>query len=72
MLSDVIMNYRTVISFGQKNVDQINSKYESLLVEPQKRKMNTYRKAGLASGWAYSGRTAYVALSFLLGNYITV
>ena len=34
LLSDVIMNYKTVISFGQKNVDLINNKYEGLLVEP--------------------------------------
>ena len=34
LLSDVIMNYRTVISFGQENVDCINRKYESYLVAP--------------------------------------
>jgi ABC-type multidrug transport system fused ATPase/permease subunit len=34
LLSDVILNYRTVISFGEKNVNSVISKYESLLVEP--------------------------------------
>lgn len=28
LLSDVIINYRTVISLGQKNVDKINAKFE--------------------------------------------
>ena len=28
LLSDVILNYRTVITFGQKNVDKINQKFE--------------------------------------------
>ena len=34
LLSDVIINYRTVISFGQKNVDNINEKFETLLEGP--------------------------------------
>lgn len=72
LLSDVILNYRTVISFGQKNVDQINEKYEKLLEAPQEKKIRNYKLAGLASGWAVSGRTSYVAVCFLLGYYITV
>jgi hypothetical protein len=34
LLSDVILNYRTVISFGEKNIDALINKYESLLKEP--------------------------------------
>jgi ABC-type transport system involved in Fe-S cluster assembly fused permease/ATPase subunit len=34
LLSDVILNYKTVISFGEKNIDSVIKKYESLLVEP--------------------------------------
>lgn len=31
LLSDILMNYRTVISFGDKNVDFILTKFDSLL-----------------------------------------
>ena len=34
LLSDVIINYRTIISLGQKNVDSIVQKFESLLEGP--------------------------------------
>jgi ATP-binding cassette subfamily B (MDR/TAP) protein 1 len=34
LLSDVILNYRTVISFGQENINTIMDKYESLLEGP--------------------------------------
>ena len=36
LLSDIIMNYRTVISFGGKNVDFLLEKYFNLLDEPNK------------------------------------
>jgi ATP-binding cassette subfamily B (MDR/TAP) protein 1 len=32
LLSDVIMNYRTIISFGEKNTDFLVGKYDKLLV----------------------------------------
>jgi len=34
LLSDTVINYRTVISLGQKNIDEINRKYEQLLMGP--------------------------------------
>lgn len=34
LLSDVILNYRTVISFGEKNIENVIKKYEELLTEP--------------------------------------
>jgi ABC-type multidrug transport system fused ATPase/permease subunit len=36
LLNDVILNYRTVISFGEKNVQFILEKYDDLLIEPHK------------------------------------
>ena len=32
LLSDIIMNYRTVMSLGQDNVDVINDRFKRLLV----------------------------------------
>ena len=34
LLSDIIMNYRTVVSLGEKNVDFLMNKYENLLELP--------------------------------------
>ena len=34
LLSDIIMNYRTIISFGEKNVDFLMGYYNNLLEEP--------------------------------------
>jgi hypothetical protein len=36
LLSDIIMNYRTIISLGDKNVDFILEKYYCLLEEPNR------------------------------------
>jgi len=36
LLSDVILNYRTVVSFGEKNIDSVIKKFEELLIEPGK------------------------------------
>lgn len=34
LLSDIIMNYRTIVSFGQKNIDYLLEKYNDLLLIP--------------------------------------
>lgn len=34
LLSDILMNYRTVISFGEKNIDHLLGKFDALLEEP--------------------------------------
>ena len=34
LLSDIVMNYRTIISFGEKNIDFLMKKYESFLELP--------------------------------------
>ena len=36
LLSDIIMNYRTVISFGEKNIDHLLLKFDNLLEEPRR------------------------------------
>lgn len=40
LLSDVIINYRTVISFGQKNVNRINERFVELLSGPLDEKIS--------------------------------
>ena len=36
LLSDILMNYRTVIGFGHKNVDFLLTKFDALLEEPNR------------------------------------
>lgn len=50
LLSDVIINYRTVISLGQKNVDSINKSFEELLVGPMQDVIKQANKAGAFYG----------------------
>lgn len=47
LLSDLIINYRTVISLGQDNVDFINKKYESLCGGPMQQVLTQTNKMGL-------------------------
>ena len=65
LLSDVIINYRTVISLGQKNVDCINDTFSQLLVGPMQDVVNKSNKMGLYYGLGTSGRLIYVFLLFL-------
>lgn len=70
LLSDVIINYRTVISLGQKNVDCINDTFSKLLVGPMQDVVNKSNKMGLYYGLGTSGRMIYVFLLFLLAVVI--
>ena len=47
LLSDLVINYRTVISLGQDNVDFINKKYESLCGGPMQQVLTQTNKMGL-------------------------
>ena len=52
LLSEVIMNYRTVISFGQGNVNKIMDKYEDLLSGPADKRIRNAHIAGIAFGYS--------------------
>jgi ABC-type transport system involved in Fe-S cluster assembly fused permease/ATPase subunit len=52
LLTDVILNFKTVISFGDKNVVQIIKKFEGLLIEPSERRIRNAHAAGIAFGYS--------------------
>lgn len=52
LLSDIIMNYRTVISFGQKNVDFILERYGELLIVPQQAGIKRSHISGIFFGYS--------------------
>ena len=52
LLTDVILNYRTIVSFGEKNIKKIIQKFESLLIEPSKRRVRNAHIAGIFFGFS--------------------
>jgi len=64
LLNDVILNYRTVISFGEKNVQFILEKYDDLLIEPHRQAVKAAHKSGLFFAYSQAIRFAYIALVF--------
>lgn len=70
LLSDIILNYRTVISFGQKNVDMILNRYGQLLVVPREAGIKRAHISGLFFGYSQSIRFVFVAIVFYIASVI--
>jgi ATP-binding cassette, subfamily B (MDR/TAP), member 1 len=68
LLSDVILNFRTVISFGEKNINSLISKYEKLLREPANRRIRSSHIAGFFFGYSQAARMVWVGIVFFLGT----
>ena len=64
LLSDIIMNYRTVISLGEKNVEFVLEKYYGLLDGPNREGIKRAHISGILYGYSQSVRFIFVALSF--------
>ena len=52
VISDIILNYRTVIAFGPKNVDMILDRYAALLVVPREAGIKKAHISGLFFGYS--------------------
>mmetsp|Transcript_33800 Transcript_33800/g.44614 ORF Transcript_33800/g.44614 Transcript_33800/m.44614 type:complete len:284 (-) Transcript_33800:1325-2176(-) len=72
LLSDVVINYRTVISLGQKNVDCINANFEKMLVGPMEDITRQSNKMGLYYGLGTAGRLIYISLMFLIAILVLI
>jgi len=70
LLSDIIMNYRTIISLGEKNVDFILERYYKLLDEPYKQGVKRARFSAVLFAYSQSVRFVFVALSFYFATLI--
>ena len=68
----MIINYRTVISLGQKNVDEMIEKFEHLLVGPMEDVIKKANLAGVYYGLGQSGRTLYISVAFSACIFILV
>jgi len=52
LLSDIIMNYRTIIAFGDKNVNMILERYSELLIIPKQAGIKKAHISGLFFGYS--------------------
>lgn len=72
LLSDIIMNYRTVISFGAKNIDFLMEKYDSLLVQPNKQAVKNSHISGVLFGYSLFTRFAFIGAVFYFGTLMII
>jgi len=70
LLSDAIMNYRTVISFGPKNINHLIEKYNSLLRVPKMQGVRNAHTGGIGFGYAFFIRFIFMGVAFYLASLI--
>lgn len=70
LLSDVILNYRTVISFGEKNIDFLMSKFINLLDQPKRKNIRSSHVQGIIFGYSKAACDFYTAIVYYLGAMI--
>lgn len=71
LLADIIMNYRTVIAFGPKNVESILESYSELLVIPKEAGIKKAHISGLFFGYSQGIRFVFIALVFYTAAIFT-
>jgi ATP-binding cassette, subfamily B (MDR/TAP), member 1 len=74
LLSDILINYRTVIGFGDKNVDYLLEKFDSLLEEPRMTGIKQAHYTGFFFGYSQCIRFMFIGIVFyiaavLINNY---
>lgn len=60
------MNYRTVIGFGEKNVEYLLSNFDGLLAEPNKLGIVNAHKSGFWFGYSQGIRFLFVGIVFYI------
>ncbi|CDW72619.1 abc transporter [Stylonychia lemnae] len=68
LVSDILINYKTVISFGPKNIDQLMQRYASFLEEPMKKGHKSSHLSGLMFGYFQAIRFFFFASNFYLST----
>ncbi|CDW90568.1 abc transporter [Stylonychia lemnae] len=68
LLSDIIINYKTVIGLGQKNVEFLVQKYQDLLEEPRRNGIRQAHISGIIYGYSQSIRLLFLGLIFYIAT----
>jgi len=66
LLSDILMNYRTVIGFGEKNIDHLLGRFDALLEEPALKGIKTGHYGGFWFGYSQCVRFLFVGIIFYI------
>lgn len=66
LLNDLIMNYRTVISFGEKNVQFMLTRYYELLAVPHQTNIKRAHISGLFFGYSQAIRFVFIGFVFFV------
>ncbi|CDW88017.1 abc transporter family protein [Stylonychia lemnae] len=64
LISEILTNYKTVISFGSKNIDYLIEKYQVLLQEPHRNAVKYAHYSGLMYGYSMSSMYLFTAFMF--------
>ena len=70
LLSDVILNYKTVFSFGDQNTERIFEKFRILMETPLNKKINDCHMNGFAFGYSSAVRMIFTGIVFYLGTIV--
>lgn len=65
-LSDIIINYRTVIGFGEKNVDHLLQKFDDLLKKPNRDGIFSAHYNGFFFGYSQCIRFIFIGVAFYI------
>ena len=65
-LNDIILNYRTVITLGHKNVEYILTRYDELLEGPYRTTVKQVHLSGVFFAYSQSIRFLYIAFVFYI------
>ncbi|CDW90801.1 abc transporter family protein [Stylonychia lemnae] len=68
LLSDIIINYKTVVSLGEKNVNYLVQKYQDLLEEPKRMDIKHAHISGIIYGYSQCIRFLFIAFIFYLSS----
>ena len=68
LLSDIVLNYRTIISFGEKNIDALLAKFRGLLLSSNRDSIVSAHLSGLFFGYSSLARFCYAAFIFYVAG----
>lgn len=70
LLSEVVLNYKTIQSFGNDNIESIFEKFGGYLSIPLEQNIGNAHKAGVSYGYSQCVRIIFISISYYLGTII--
>jgi nitrate/nitrite transporter NarK len=69
-MSDMILNYRSIIALGEKNIESMTNKYQQLLEIPTGIAIKNAHLHGFFFAYSQFSRFGFVALTFYVGSIL--